>query len=165
MALELVGSRILASDFGNSIFVWGSLIGVVLTALSLGYSYGGRLADRTLSHRTFSSIIFSAGLLTLFIPYLSPAVTDFALRLGLGERYGPLLVTSLLLGLPTFLLGMASPYAIKLAASSLSSLGKVSGNLYPLSTVGSIAGTFATVFILIPSMDVRAIISWLGIAL
>lgn len=165
MALELVGSRILAPEFGNSIFVWGSLIGVVLAALSLGYSYGGRLADRILSHRTFSSIIFSAGLFTLFIPYLSPIVIDLALRLGLGERYGPLLVTTLTLGLPTFLLGMVSPYAIKLATSSLSSLGKVTGNLYSLSTLGSIAGTFATVFILIPSMDVRTIISWLGIAL
>jgi len=165
MALELVGSRILASDFGNSIYVWGSLIGIVLTALSLGYSYGGRLVDRTLSQRVFSSIIFSAGLLTLFIPYLSPIVIDMALRLGLGERYGPLLVTTLLLGFPTFLLGMVSPYAIKLAASSLSSLGKISGNLYSLSTLGSIAGTFATVFVLIPSMDVRSIITWLGIAL
>lgn len=165
MALELVGSRILAPDFGNSIFVWGSLIGVVLTALSLGYRYGGRLADRILSHRTFSSIIFSAGLVTLFIPYLSPIVIDLALGLGLGNRYGPLLVTTLLLGLPTFLLGMVSPYAIKLATASLSSLGQVAGNLYALSTLGSIAGTFATVFILIPSMDVRTIISGLGIAL
>lgn len=165
MALELVGSRILASDFGNSIYVWGSLIGVVLTALSVGYSYGGRLADRVLSYRTFSSIIFSAGLFTLFIPYLSSIVIDLALRLGLGERYGPLVVATLLLGLPTFLLGMVSPYAIKLAASSLSSLGKVAGNLYALSTVGSIAGTFGTVFILIPSIDIRTIISSLGIVL
>lgn len=165
MALELVGSRILASDFGSSIFVWGSLIGVVLTALSLGYGYGGMLADRILSFRTFSSITFSAGLFTLFIPYLSSVVVDFALRLGLGERYGPLLVTSLLLGLPSFLLGMVSPYAIKLATSSLSSLGKTAGNLYALSTVGSIVGTFVTVFVLIPSIDVRTIISGLGIAL
>ena len=165
MALELVGSRILASDFGSSIFVWGSLIGVVLTGLSLGYSYGGRLADRVLSYRIFCSIIFSAGLFTLFIPYLSSIVIDLALSLGLGERYGPLLVTTLLLGLPTFLLGMVSPYAIKLVTNSLSSLGKVAGNLYALSTVGSIAGTFATVFFLIPSIDVRTIISSLGIVL
>lgn len=165
MALELVGSRILASDFGNSIFVWGSLIGVVLTALSLGYGYGGILADRILSFRTFSSITFSAGLFTLFIPYLSSIVVDLTLRLGLGEKYGPLLVTTLLLGLPSFLLGMVSPYAIKLATSSLTSLGKTAGNLYALSTVGSIVGTFATVFVLIPSIDVRSIISGLGIVL
>ena len=165
MALELVGSRILASDFGSSIFVWGSLIGVVLTALSLGYSYGGRLADRVLSYRVFCSIIFSAGLFTLFMPYLASIVIDLALSLGLGERYGPLLVTTLLLGLPTFLLGMVSPYAIRLVTSSLSSLGKVAGNLYALSTVGSIAGTFATVFFLIPSLEVRTIISSLGILL
>lgn len=165
MALELVGGRMLASEFGGSIFVWGSLIGVVLTALSLGYSYGGRLADRTQSHRVLSSVIFSAGMLVLFIPYLSPLAIDLALRLGLGERYGPLLVTTLIMGLPTLLLGMVAPYSIRLATGSLSSLGKTAGNLYSLSTVGSIVGTFATVFILIPSMDVRAIVSSLGIVL
>ncbi|MBS7652386.1 MAG: fused MFS/spermidine synthase [Candidatus Bathyarchaeia archaeon] len=165
MALELVGSRILAVDFGSSIFVWGGLIGVILTALSLGYSYGGRLADRILSYTVLSSIIFSSGLLILFIPHISPLAVDLALRLGLGERYGPIMVTALLMGLPTFLLGMVSPYAIKLAAGSLTGLGRVAGNLYAISTLGSIAGTFGTVFILIPIMDVRSIISLLGVVL
>jgi spermidine synthase len=165
MALELVGSRILAVDFGSSIFVWGGLIGVILTSLSLGYGYGGRLADRVLSIRVLSSIIFSAGLLILFIPHISPLAVDLTLRLGLGERYGPIMVTALLMGLPTFLLGMVSPYAIKLAAESLTGLGRVAGNLYAISTIGSIAGTFGTVFILIPTMDVRSIIGLLGVAL
>lgn len=165
MALELVGSRILAVDFGSSIFVWGGLIGVILTALSLGYSYGGRLADRALSHRILSSIIFSSGLLVLLIPHVSPLAVDLALRLGLGERYGPIMVTALLMGLPIFLLGMVSPYAIKLAAESLTGLGRVAGNLYAISTLGSITGTFGTVFILIPIMDVRSIISLLGVVL
>src|SRR6185503_7651416 len=46
MALEMVGSRMLAPHFGNSVFVWGSLISVVMTALAGGYYVGGRLADR-----------------------------------------------------------------------------------------------------------------------
>jgi len=41
MSLEMIGSRMLAPYFGNSIFVWGSLISVVLAALSLGYWLGG----------------------------------------------------------------------------------------------------------------------------
>ncbi|MDQ1280257.1 MAG: hypothetical protein QG670_1520 [Thermoproteota archaeon] len=165
MALELIGSRILAPDFGNSIFVWGSLIGVVLTALSFGYSYGGKLADKEVNHKIFSSILFFAGLAIILIPYLSSIVIDLVLRLGLGERYGPLLITALLMGLPTFLLGMVSPYAIKLATSSLTNIGRISGSLYSLSTFGSITGTFVTVFLLIPSMNISAIVSWLGIIL
>ena len=42
MVLEVLGSRVLSPYFGNTLFVWGSLIGVVLTGLSLGYTYGGK---------------------------------------------------------------------------------------------------------------------------
>ncbi|MBU7004849.1 MAG: fused MFS/spermidine synthase, partial [Theionarchaea archaeon] len=165
MSLELTASRILAPDFGNSIYVWGSLIGIILTALSLGYMFGGRLADRKLSFRIFCATIFLSGLLVLFIPFFSPVVMDLALGSGLGLRYGPLLVTALLMGFPTFLLGMVAPYAIKLATRDLSSLGNVSGSLYSLSTFGSIVGTFVTVFVLIPSIGVRSIITLIGILL
>ena len=51
MGLEIAGSRVLAPHFGNSVFVWGSLISVFLLALSVGYVFGGRLADRVPSHR------------------------------------------------------------------------------------------------------------------
>ncbi|MES1211519.1 MAG: fused MFS/spermidine synthase, partial [Acidobacteriota bacterium] len=46
MALEILSSRILAPHFGNSVYVWGSIISVFLAALSVGYLWGGRLADR-----------------------------------------------------------------------------------------------------------------------
>ena len=59
MALELLGSRFLAPHFGSTIFVWGSLIGVVMTGLALGYYCGGKLADRNASYATFALIIFS----------------------------------------------------------------------------------------------------------
>lgn len=165
MALEIMGSRLLAPVYGNSVFVWGSLIGVVLTGLALGYYYGGRFADRWPSMRTFSSIIFSGGLYTVMIPFISPMALDFALRTGLGERYGPLIGTTLILGPPSMMLGMVSPYAVKLAARTLTKLGNVAGNLYSLSTLGSILGTFLTIFVLIPSFDVRSIIFSLGLVL
>src|SRR6476660_10391021 len=46
MALEILSSRVLAPHFGNSVYVWGSIISVFLAALSLGYLWGGRLVDR-----------------------------------------------------------------------------------------------------------------------
>ncbi len=165
MALELTASRILAPEFGDSIFAWGSLIGVVLTALSLGYMAGGRLADRKLSYGIFCATILVAGALTLIIPYSSPMIIELVLTTGLGIRYGPVVVTALLMGPPTFLLGIVAPYSIKLATKSLSHLGNVSGSLYSISTFGSIVGTFGTVFILIPEMGVRSIITLVGVSL
>ncbi len=165
MALEIVGSRLLAPVFGDSVFVWGSLIGVVMASLAAGYYLGGMLADRKSSFRTFSLIIFSAGALTVPIPMFSNIVLETALNSGLGERYGPVLASILLLAAPTILLGMVSPYAIRLAASSLNNIGGVSGSLYSVSTGGSIFGTFFTVFVLIPSFGVRSIIVSLGVVL
>jgi spermidine synthase len=165
MALELAGSRLLAPIFGNSIFVWGSLIGVVLTALSLGYSLGGRLADRSPSPKTFATIVFTAGLVTASIPYISPAILE-AVHLNLADdRFGPLAATSGILLLPSLLMGMVSPFGVRLVASMRGRVGSSAGDVYSLSTVGSIVGTFSTVFILIPALDVRTIILGGGLLL
>jgi len=165
MALELVGSRLLAPVYGDSIFVWGSLIGIVMTSLSVGYFIGGRLADRQPSFLTFSLIILSAGVFTLLIPSTSSMVLEVVSYSGLGERYGPVLSSIMLLAIPTTLLGMVSPYAIRLATDSLVKVGGISGSLYSISTAGSICGTFFTVFVLIPAFNVRSIILSLGVVL
>ncbi|MBI3022605.1 MAG: fused MFS/spermidine synthase, partial [Thaumarchaeota archaeon] len=165
MALELVGSRLITPVFGNSIFTWGSLIGVVLAGLAVGYHYGGKLADKSPIRRSFSSIVFTGGFLIVLIPFITPFVLGFSLSLGLGERYGPLLASTLILGPSTVALGMTSPYAVRIATETLERLGNVAGNLYSLSTIGSILGAFAATFILVPLLDVRSIIFGLGVAL
>lgn len=165
MVLELVGSRLVAPVFGNSIFTWGSLIGVVLTALSIGYHYGGKLADRAPSPRKFSSLVFTSGLFVVLVPFITPFALGLSLSLGLSDQYGPLLASALILGPPTIVLGMTSPYAVKIAAQTLASLGNVAGNLYSLSTIGSIMGVFGAAFVLIPLWDVRSILFGQGLAL
>jgi spermidine synthase len=165
MALELVGSRLLAPAFGDSIFVWGSLIGVVMASLAAGYYVGGRLADRRPSYATFSLLTLTAGLFILLIPMSSPLILEAVYYSGFGERYGPVLASLLLLGVPTTLLGMVSPYSIRMAAQSLYNLGGISGSLYSISTGGSIFGTFFTVFVLIPSFGIRQIVFSLGVVL
>jgi len=165
MALELVGSRLLAPAFGDSIFVWGSLIGVVMASLAAGYYVGGRLADRRPSYASFSLITLTAGFFILLIPISSPLILEAVYYSGFGERYGPVLASLLLLGVPTTLLGMVSPYSIRMAAQSLYNLGGISGSLYSISTGGSIFGTFFTVFVLIPSFGIRQIVYSLGVVL
>lgn len=168
MALELLGGRLVATSFGNSIFAWGSLIGVVLSGLAIGYYLGGMLADRSPSAEKFSAIIFTGGLLVLLVPFISPVAlaVSFSLQPGeLGSRLGPLLASILILGLPSTVLGMVSPYAIKIATQSLARIGRVSGNLYSLSTLGSIIGAFSAAFVLIPLYDLRSILFGMGLAL
>lgn len=162
MALEITGGRILAPYFGSSIFVWGSLIGVVLTALSAGYYIGGKIADRRPDFETLCLIILTAGAFVLLIPVVTPVVFDLTISLNLGERYSPLAASAAILTIPSLLLGTVSPYAIKLVAKNMSDLGNVAGKLYSLSTAGSILGTFATAFILIPELGIVRILQLLG---
>ena len=165
MVLELLGSRMLAPFYGSTLFVWGSLIGVVLLGLSIGYSYGGKRADLNSSYMAFSLLIFGAGTYILVATLASADIFKFVLALNLGERYGPLAAAILFLAIPSFLLGAVSPYAIKLSTKSLASVGKTAGNLYSLSTMGSIVGTFATTFILIPELGISTILYSLSVIL
>ncbi|GFN40282.1 MAG: polyamine aminopropyltransferase [Marine Group I thaumarchaeote] len=165
MSLELVASRILTPVFGSSTYTWGSLIGVILTGLSIGYYLGGKVADKNPTFQKFCLVIFSTGLYIVFIPFISPSVLGFSVEVLPASQFAVLLATFTLLIIPTILLGFVSPYAVKLATNTLSKLGKISGNLYSIATAGSIFGTFFTVFALIPVFEVRQIIFGLGLTL
>ncbi|MDQ3852960.1 MAG: fused MFS/spermidine synthase, partial [Thermoproteota archaeon] len=165
MSLEFAASRIIIPVFGSSIYTWGSLIGVILSGLSLGYHIGGKLADKDPNFLKLCLVIFSAGLYIIFIPFIAPAITSSFIQFVSDSQYASLFAVFTLLMLPTFLLGIVSPYAIKLATRRLTELGNVSGNLYSLSTIGSIVGTFLTVFVLIPAFEINYIIFGLGVTL
>ena len=164
MALELAGSRLLTPIFGSSTYTWGILIGIVLSGLTLGYHLGGKISDSSPSFRKLSSVVFSTGLFILFIPFASQHIIDFFINVQ-HPLIANLLSSTVLFGPPTVLLGFVSPYAIKLCAKSLFNIGTISGNLYSISTLGSIFGTFLTVFVLIPFIEVDNLIFSLGIVL
>lgn len=165
LSLEIIASRVLAPYFGNSIYVWGSLIGVFLTALSVGYAVGGRLADRYPSAGLFSGIVFLGGVLTVPIPMIAPPVLDSIIRANAGPQFGPLMGAVALFVVPSIIMGMVSPFAVRLRARAVATMGQTAGSLYALSTVGSIAGTLATSFVLINYLGVRAIITLMGFVL
>ena len=165
MGLEIITSRILTPVFGSTIYTWGSLIGVILSGLSLGYFLGGKVADGHPKFEKICGIVFSVGLFIVGIPFFASPVVDFTIAVLPGTQYTPLVATFLLLMLPSVLLGFVSPYVIKLGTNTLQRVGNISGNLYSIATIGSIFGTFVTVFILIPNIAVNQIIFGLGIAL
>ena len=165
MALEIVGSRVLAPYFGSSIFVWGSLISVVLAALSLGYYWGGWLSARSPSFARLLVLLLIPGALIFSLPFIYPSVNLWIAGIDFGIRLNPLIASTIYFLLPGIFLGMISPYAIRLAATTLSAVGSTAGTLYALSTCGSIFGTLVTAFYLIPLMGVSNIIHSLGIIL
>ena len=165
LALEIIASRVLAPYFGNSIYVWGSLIGVFLTALSVGYAVGGRVADRYPSPGLFAGIVFLAGLLTVPIPLMARPVLEAVVRADLGPQLNPLAGAIALFVVPSIVMGMVSPFAVRLRARAVTTMGQTAGSLYAISTMGSIVGTLAASFVLINFLGVRAIIQVLGFAL
>lgn len=165
MALEIVGSRILAPYFGSSVYVWGSLISIFLAALSLGYYLGGVAADRWPRPGVLALTLGTAGILTLLLPVVARPLLEAFSAWDLGPRSSPLLASVVLFALPSILMGATSPFAIKLAATNLATVGNTAGILYAISTAGSIVGTLLTAFVLIPAMGVRAILYTLGVSL
>lgn len=165
MGLEIVGSRVLAPYFGNSIFVWGSLISVVLAALSLGYYWGGRLSERRPSLDKLLLLVLLPGGMIFFLPFVYPPINGWIATADFGNRLNPLIASALYFLLPSIFLGTVSPYAIRLAATTLTAVGSTAGSLYALSTCGSIFGTLFTAFYLIPVIGVKNIIHALGITL
>jgi spermidine synthase len=171
MVLELTGSRVLAPFLGTSIVVWTSLIGVVLGSLSLGYWWGGRLADRRPEPKLLSRLILlaagatllmagSKGFLLAFLQNRdSWGVPDLSeLGLPLPMAGATLLATVILFGPASVLLGMVSPFAVRLRMESQASSGRTAGNLYALSTLGSIVGTFSAGFWLTATLGTTNII-------
>ena len=165
MAMELIVSRILTPIFGSSTYTWGSLIGLVLSGLSLGYFLGGKIADKDPEFKKICAIIFSAGLYIIFIPFISPTILGFTVNALPQSQFSSLFATFALVFFPTTLLGFVSPYVIKLGTTTLHKIGNVSGTLYAIATAGSIFGTFLTIFVLIPNTDVRTVLFGVGISL
>lgn len=162
MTLEIAGGRLLAPFFGSDIFVWGSIIGVFMVALAVGYYVGGKAADWLPRLAALAVIEMLAGLLLLLLPALGRPLCGWASGSELGARAGPLVSAVALFTVPSVLLAMASPFAVRLAARAPEAMGGVAGGLFAISTAGSILGTFLTAFVLIPAAGTRGIILCAG---
>ena len=156
LAVELSASRLLAPYFGSSLFVWANLIGLILLYLTVGYYVGGRLADRSPRPGVLYTLTIIAAFLISVIPFLSRPIllwsqSAFA-TYSIGVFYGSLVSVILLFAIPMILLGCVSPFAIRLRIEQVGKSGRTSGQLYAISTAGSIVGTFLPVFLLIPNI-------------
>lgn len=146
MSVELLGGRVLAPYFGTSVYVWGSIITVFMLSLSLGYLWGGRLSSRRPSPHLYASFFLASALLCLPIILLADWTMIRVFTAVEDPRYGSLISAVLLYFLPICVMGMVSPYSIRLLVSTEQHSGRMAGLLYFVSTVGSALGTLATSF-------------------
>ena len=130
MILELVAGRLLAPYLGTSLFIWTSLIGVILGCMSIGYYWGGAISERSPNFRTFGWIIFYAGLSVSVVAFVSEPVLVVISLMIPSIRLASVLATLILMGIPAILLGMISPYAVRLKVTTLEKTGSTAGKLY-----------------------------------
>jgi len=165
MIIELAGNRVLAPWFGNSLYTWTGLIGVILVSLSGGYYLGGYLADRRPSYAVLAHLLAASAVLTILVPSLQSSI-DGPLRTW-DVISGPLAATTLLFALPGCLLAAVSPFAIRMISllSADRRVGLAAGSVGMAATLGSVLGTFATGFVLVPHLRLRAIFVATGLVL
>lgn len=152
MALEINASRILAPYFGSSLFVWSSIIGIVLLALSLGYYFGGKIADKHPRASILYSMLFAVGVWMTILPWLSTFLLNIVTIQNVSTSlvFVAIAFCFVLFLPPCTLMGMVSPYVLKLYTANIKDLGRESGKLYAISTIGSLIGTFIPALITIP---------------
>ena len=154
LAVELSASRLLGNVFGTSNLVWANVIGLMLLYLTVGYFIGGRWADRSPYPQTLFRILLWAAFLSALIPLVSRPVLRAAASAVVGIEaalvIGSFVSILLLFSVPVTLMGCVSPFAIRLAITDAEHAGKISGQIYAISTLGSLIGTFLPVLVLIP---------------
>jgi spermidine synthase len=169
MVLELVVGRIVAPYVGVSLYTWTVIIGVVLAGISLGNYLGGKLADRWASPRLLGGMLALGGVASagiLAVDVLEP----FWSMEGITRETLPLIValTALVIVLcllPCVILGTVSPIVVKLAVHDLGRTGRTVGRIYAAGSVGSIAGTFVTGFLLISRFGTHLVVWGVGVLL
>ena len=170
MSVEIAGSRLLAPVIGSSVITWSALIGTILLFMTLGYYFSGKLADKKVSYRTFSLIIFFSAVWIFLISIGHNHLLYFiADKLSYNIYFSSITSSIILFMVPSFLLGMCTPYIVKLAVVDKNinqdKIASTVGRIGALSTLGSILGTFFTGFFLLMFFGLTKIFTILAIVL
>ncbi|MEO8689353.1 MAG: fused MFS/spermidine synthase [Solirubrobacteraceae bacterium] len=154
LGAEIAAARLMAPFFGASTIVWANTIAVVLVALSVGYWFGGRMADRRPDLRSLCLLVLVAGVLLGLVPIVAQPFLSLSVKafddVSLGAGFGSLLGVLALVAIPVLMLGAVSPWAIRLKLERIEDSGETAGRMYAISTVGSLLGTFLSALLLIP---------------
>jgi predicted membrane-bound spermidine synthase len=154
MAVELVGAKLIAPYYGNSVYVWAAVLATTLGGLTIGYYAGGRLS---LKHPTLNNLLKIVAVSSVLV-FLMPTVSGAVMTATLGIED---LRTGIVLSCVVFLtpilaaFGMVGPMTVRLMTTTVENVGKVAGTVYFTSTVGGIFTTFLFGFYLIPFIGLK----------
>ena len=162
MGYEILGTRVLFPYYGSSVYVLGAIISVFLAGLGIGYAAGGRIADSSSGANHLSRIVFFPTILVLSFPLYGYRFCEFFYALNFESRVGALLLSVIIFLLPCVFLGAVIPIIVKIVATNSGRIGRAAGNVYAVSTSGSITGTLFTSFFLISWMSVSKGIIFTG---
>ncbi len=161
MTVELSAVRMVSPWFGASSGVWTNVIGVILLALALGYLVGARAAARERIEPALALALGSGAVFTALLPLVAAPVCGWFMpaELSLDQAgplfgWGSLAATGALFLLPALALGAVGPLALELASRAGTRPGTAGGQILCASTLGSLAGTFATTHVLLPQLGV-----------
>ena len=152
MIAELLGAKITAPYYGSSLYVWGAVLAVTLSALALGYYIGGYISNKKNLERNLFILLMIGAFLTAIGPLVGPTIlmnTDF-----LGVQLGALVSVVCYLFPPVVCMGMVSPIITQLISPKIKT-GQAAGTVYAISTVGGILATFLSGFLLIPTLGIK----------
>ena len=169
LGAEIAAARLMAPFFGDSTIVWANTIAIVLVALSIGYWFGGRMADRHPHLRGLCVLVVIASVLLALVPFVADPFLSLSVdafdTLSVGVFAGSLIGVLALVAIPVLMLGAVSPWAIRLKLHSIEDSGETAGRMYAISTVGSLLGTFLSALLLIPLVGTQRTFLTFAIAL
>ena len=158
MTVEMLGARIMSPYFGGSLSVWGSIITIFMLSLALGYLWGGKLSARNPSPVTYSLFFIGAAVFSLPAILMADSIMRPIFLVIEDPRYGSLIASVFMYLVPTSILGMISPYSVRLLVQSHEHSGQMAGMLFFVSTIGSALGTLGTTFYFVLWFEVNQIL-------
>ncbi len=153
MAIELISARLLAPFFGGSLYVITAVLGITMFSLLIGYFLGGQIVAKNKHNKYALPFIIIASAILCLMPLISTPVLKMAVSLGL--TLGAIFSVLVLIGLPLILLGAVSPQLVQQLSDHKIKAGTASGNIYSISTLGGVIGTFIVGLYAIPTLGIK----------
>jgi len=163
LGLEILGARVIGPYYGMTIFLWSALITVTLSALATGYFLGGRMADFDPALKRLGTPLALAGFWVLSVGFIKGPVLGLTAALGL--RYSVLAAALLLFAPPLVALGTVAPFLVRAQSHDLGRVGRTTGNLYAVSTLGGVTGSLLAGYYLLPVLGLKVLMIGVGVLL
>lgn len=162
MSYELLCSKLYTPAIGSSIYVWTSILIMVLLGLAIGYRFG----DSVKLENSKKVLTLSLLVTGIFIA-LTPTIANQLLPLisSLEIRLAALITGMLLVLFPMIALGLVSPIIIKLLSRNENEIGVNSGVVYFISTIGGVVLAMLSVFVGIELVGVQILILIIALVL